>query len=92
MAMFDVVEASIAELRDALEAGQVTSVELVAAYLERIARFDRHGEHLNSVPVLNSGVFDEAQASDDRRAAGRYLGSVGRNPLHRQGFVRGRRT
>ena len=61
--MFDIVEASIADLRDALESGQVTSVELMAAYLERIARFDRHGEHLNSVPVLNPGSLRRGCAS-----------------------------
>ena len=76
MAVFDVVEASIADLCDALDAGRVTSVQLVAAYLERIARFDRHGEHLNSVPVLSSRVFDDAKASDDRRATGGSLGRL----------------
>jgi amidase len=68
--LFDVVETSIARLRAALDAGEVTSVELVAAYLERIARFDRSGEVLNSVPMLNRHVFDEARAADERRSGG----------------------
>ena len=76
MDTFDVVETSIAGLRDALDAGEVTSVELVVAYLERIARFDRSGPHLNSVPLLNPAVFDEASESDDRRISG-----VPRSPL-----------
>lgn len=72
----NLVEASIADLRTALDAGEVTSVALVAAYLDRIARFDRSGIHLNAVPVLNPAMFAEARASDLRRAAGRVLGPL----------------
>ena len=71
-----VVEASIAQLRAALESGQTTSVELVAAYLDRIAFFDRHGIRLNAVPVLNPEMFREARESDERRADGRVLSSL----------------
>ncbi len=39
--MFDVVEAPIARLRAALESGETTAVELVEAYLARIAAYDR---------------------------------------------------
>ncbi|MDF2499246.1 MAG: amidase, partial [Arthrobacter koreensis] len=49
--MFDVVEAGIAELRDALESGKTTSEELVTAYLARIEAYDRSGPRLNSVIV-----------------------------------------
>jgi amidase len=70
------VEASIADLRAALEAGRTTSVSLVAAYLDRIARYDRHGIALNAVPVLNPDMFAEARASDLRRAEGRTLGPL----------------
>ena len=40
MSKFDVVEASIADLRAALEDGRTTSVELVEAYQDRIAAYD----------------------------------------------------
>jgi amidase len=70
------VEASIANLRAALEAGRTTSVALVAAYLDRIARYDRHGITLNAVPVLNPDMFEDARASDLRRAQGRTLGPL----------------
>jgi amidase len=73
---FRVVEASIAELRQALEAGSVTSVELVARYLNRIAFYDRQGITLNAVPVLNPEMFADARASDARRAAGNVLGPL----------------
>ena len=71
-----VVEASIDQLREALEAGRVTSVGLVAAYLNRIAHYDRHGIALNAVPVLNPHMFEDARASDLRRARGASLGPL----------------
>jgi amidase len=70
---FPVVDTSIAELRDALESGVVTSVELVAAYLNRIGYYDRHGITLNAVPILNPDMFIDARASDERRARGAAL-------------------
>lgn len=72
----NLVEATITDLRAALESGRVTSVGLVAAYLNRIARYDRHGIALNAVPVLNPDMFAEAGASDLRRRDGRTLGPL----------------
>jgi amidase len=72
----NVVEASIADLRKGLEDGTVTSVGLVACYLNRIAHSDRHGIVLNSVPILNPDMFEEARASDLRRARGETLGPL----------------
>ncbi|KAG4438500.1 hypothetical protein IFR05_006023 [Cadophora sp. M221] len=66
---FDIVEASIADLSKALDEGKVSSVELVAKYLHRIAVYDRRGK-LNSIPLLNQSVFEDAAKSDQRRADG----------------------
>jgi amidase len=71
-----VVEASIPDLRAALQAGRVTSEGLVTACLDRIAAYDRSGICLNAVPVLNPAALDEAQASDQRRAQGQALGPL----------------
>jgi amidase len=73
--VIDVVEAGIAQLRDALQAGRTTSVELVRAYMERIEAFDRPGtpRSLNSIVVLNPEVLNEAAASDARRTNGQSL-------------------
>lgn len=76
MTNLHLVEASIADLRHALEDGTVTSVELVGAYLRRIAHYDRHGIALNAVPVLNPKMFEEAAASDQRRRDGTTLGPL----------------
>jgi amidase len=73
---FDVVEASIAELRAALETGRATSVDLVTAYLRRIDAYDRGGPALNAVVVLNPAALDEARGSDERRRAGRVAGPL----------------
>jgi amidase len=66
----NVAGASIAELRAGLQSGQVTSLGLLQAFLDRIARYDRAGPCLNAVPVLNPAAEAEARASDARRAAG----------------------
>ncbi|MBN8867583.1 MAG: amidase [Solirubrobacterales bacterium] len=73
---FDVVEADVSDIRRALESGEVTSVELVHSYLRRIAGYDRQGIRLNAVPVLNPQAFEEAAASDARRARGETLGPL----------------
>jgi amidase len=71
---FSVAEADLDRLHRALEDGAVTSVELIARYLNRIGHFDRSRIRLNSVPVLNPAAFDEARASDRRRARGQSYG------------------
>ncbi len=76
MTGFDVVEAGIAELRRALEAGETTSAELVDAYLARIDAYDTAGPTLNAVIVRNPHARAEAVASDERRARGETLGPL----------------
>jgi amidase len=73
---FDVVEAGIAQLRDALETGALTSERLVECYLERIDAYDRNGPTLNAVVVLNPEALEEARTSDRRRARGQTLGPL----------------
>ena len=72
----DVVEASIAELREALDAGRVTAVGLLESYLERIAVYDQAGIRLNAVVVLNPQARADAVASDARRASGQTRGPM----------------
>lgn len=62
------MEASIEELQQALISGTLSSVELTAKHLLRIAHYDRRGTLLNSIPIINTAVFEEAQASDELRA------------------------
>ncbi|PNS17216.1 hypothetical protein CAC42_7270 [Sphaceloma murrayae] len=71
-----IVDANASQLQAALVAGHINSVELTAKHLLRIASYDRRGPHLNAIPLINPDVFDEAQASDDRRAAGSTHGPL----------------
>ncbi len=73
-APFSVAETSLADLRAALDARRVTSVQLVAAYLQRIATYE---DLLNATLHVNRRALDEAQARDRERAAGQVRG-----PLH----------
>ncbi|MFJ2553908.1 amidase [Microbacterium sp. NPDC087591] len=76
--MFEVTEASIAELRAALESGETTAVELVDAYLARTAAYDTPDTPtaLNAMVVANPEARTEAAASDARRTRGETLGPL----------------
>ena len=74
---FEVAEASILELQQALEEGRVTSRQLVDRYLDRIAAYDGAGPELNTITRLNPRAREEADALDLERAAGTVRG-----PLH----------
>lgn len=66
---------SAADLADALAAGEVTSVELTQAHLDRIAAVDGDasaGVHA-FLHVDAEGALEQARASDERRAAGAPL-------------------
>ena len=73
---FNVVEATIKQLRGALEGGEVTSEELVRQYLQRIETYDSSGIRLNALVVMNPDALAEARASDKRRAEGTALGPL----------------
>jgi amidase len=73
-ARFDVVEATIPQMQQALASGAVTSRELVEAYLVRIAT---HEERVNATIAVNPRALQIADSLDRERAAGRVRG-----PLH----------
>ncbi|KAM6507123.1 hypothetical protein FALCPG4_018510 [Fusarium falciforme] len=76
MKTLNLVGASIDDLQAALSSGSLTSVELVALYIRRVARYDCHGLALNSIPILSQHVFEEAAASDDRRGNEQPVGRL----------------
>jgi len=76
-AEFTVEEASLAELAAAQAAGEVSSQDLVRAYLERIEQVDRAGPRLNAVIELNPDALTIAAELDAEREAGQLRG-----PLH----------
>ena len=74
---FEVSEASIPELQEALSSGRVTSVQLVDAYLDRIAVYDLAGPRLNAIVRVHPEARRQAERLDAERAAGQVRG-----PLH----------
>jgi Asp-tRNA(Asn)/Glu-tRNA(Gln) amidotransferase A subunit family amidase len=72
-----VYEASIGDLQQAMTSGRTTSVELVDAYLARIAAYDHAGPALNAVIRLNPRARADAAALDAERKAGHVRG-----PMH----------
>jgi amidase len=73
---YDVTEKTIAQLQADLNAGRVTSAEIVSAYAARIDAIDRSGPALHSVLAINPDAMSEARAADKARKAG-----GGRGPL-----------
>jgi len=71
---FTVVEATVPEMRAAMEEGRITSRELVIQSLTRIATYE---ELLNAVMTVNPHAIEEAEARDRERREGRIRG-----PLH----------
>ena len=74
---FEIMEASIADLQVAMEAGQVTSERLVELYLARIEAYDDQGPALNAMLSLNPNTLATARALDEERAT-----EGPRGPLH----------
>jgi Asp-tRNA(Asn)/Glu-tRNA(Gln) amidotransferase A subunit family amidase len=74
---FEIVEATIADLQAAMASGEVSSADLVDAYLARIAAYDDNGPRLNAILRVNPRAREEAAALDrERRERGP------RGPLH----------
>jgi amidase len=71
---FTIVETGIPELQAALQSGRVTSRQLVAQYLARIATYE---DRINAIITVNPRALDEADAMDRERVAGKVRG-----PLH----------
>lgn len=71
---FSVVEATIPDMRAAMEQGRVTSRELVLQSLARIATYE---DALNAVITVNPRALAEADARDRERREGKVRG-----PLH----------
>lgn len=74
---FDFSSATIAEINAAIDAGALTSEQLVAMSLSRIEAYDDAGPAINAVMLLNPEALDRARELDaEREQRGR------RSPLH----------
>ena len=71
---FEIVEATIPQMREAMAQGRLTSRQLVQMYLARIGMYQ---PTLKAVVYVNAHALNEADERDRERAAGRTRG-----PLH----------
>jgi Asp-tRNA(Asn)/Glu-tRNA(Gln) amidotransferase A subunit family amidase len=76
-AQVEVTEASITQLQEWMSTGHATSVEITAAFIDRIRAYDQAGPRLNALIRLNSSALAEAEALDRERAL-----RGPRGPLH----------
>ena len=74
---FQVVETSIDDIQAAFKSGRLTAHQLVQAYLDRIAAYDKQGPKINSIITLNTHALEDADRLD---AAYKRSGPVG--PMH----------
>ena len=73
---FEVYEATIPQIQDALNTGVVTSAELVDRYVARIQTYDQPLPHINAIRDLNPMAGEVAAESDRLRSKGRGGGPV----------------
>ncbi|GAB4386449.1 MAG: amidase [Elainellaceae cyanobacterium] len=74
---FEVMEATIADIHEAIESGDATCVEITQEYLERIEAYDETGPAINAVMTVNPNALTEAAELDATYAESGFAG-----PLH----------
>jgi amidase len=75
---FSIVEASIADMRDGLAKGRVTSRDIVAQSLARIGMYE---DRLHAALYVNPRALEEADDRDRERRAGRVRGRLHGIPI-----------
>ena len=76
-APFEVEEATIAQVHDAMKGGRLTCRALVDQYLKRIEAYDKNGPAINAIVLVNPEVQKQADELDRRFAQSGLTG-----PLH----------
>jgi Asp-tRNA(Asn)/Glu-tRNA(Gln) amidotransferase A subunit family amidase len=76
-APFQIEETTIARVHAAMKAHQLTCHQLVDAYLQRIAKYDKNSPPINSIVLTNPDALKEADELDKQFAAHGLTG-----PLH----------
>ncbi len=73
----DLTGRTLTDLSAQLQAGHLTSEQIVKWYLDRIEAVDRNGPNLQAVLAVNPHALEDARALDAERQAGKSRG-----PLH----------
>ncbi|MCH8269188.1 MAG: amidase [Acidobacteria bacterium] len=74
---FRLLEASIEDIHNAYQSGELTSRQLVQLYLDRIEAYDKNGPTINSIITVNPRALEEADELDAAFSASGFVG-----PLH----------
>jgi Asp-tRNA(Asn)/Glu-tRNA(Gln) amidotransferase A subunit family amidase len=69
-AQFEVEEATISQVHDAMRAGKLTCRALVDLYLKRIEAYDKNGPAINAIVMVNPDVQKQADDLDRRGFSG----------------------
>ncbi len=77
MAGLDLQKVSMAQLQAAMQVGELTAVELVEAYVDRVQAYDEAGPRLNAIQTISPHALERAAELDAELAAGNWSG-----PLH----------
>jgi amidase len=76
MPSFELEEATVAQLSNALRSGQITAAALAQQYIDRINAIDRSGPTINSIIELNPDALSIAAQLDDELKAGKSRGAL----------------
>ena len=72
-APFEVEEATIAQVHDAMKAGRLTCRALVERYLKRIDAYDKNGPAINSIVLVNPDALKQADETGPALRRGRAV-------------------
>jgi len=71
MATFNLQTANVYDIQAAMDAGALTSEQLVRLLIARIDAYDQRGPAINSIITVNARALDQARAADiERRQSG----------------------
>lgn len=76
----DLMDANITELTSAMEKGELTAVQLVQMYIDRINSYDK-SLNLNSIISINPNALTEAASLDQLRSEGKIKGKLHGIPI-----------
>jgi amidase len=76
-APFEVEEATIGLIHEALKANRITCRSLVEQYLRRIETYDKNGPAINALVIVNADARNQSDELDRRAATSGFVG-----PLH----------
>jgi amidase len=81
MGQLQLVEASVRDLQEALQARLLSSEQLVQMYLARIEAYEAAGPALNAFLHVSATALEQARQSDERRRAGTLRGPLDGIPI-----------